>query len=156
MSDGYRTLHLDEIETIRFADDATMPDWKPVRQELGIRAFGTNAYVATSAGEIVIEEHDELPSDDEPAGHQEIYLVLDGAARFTVDGESFDVPKGGIVFLENPALRRKAVALEDGTVVFAVGGPADEAFVPSPWEAEFYEKGTARPPGGTARAEGTG
>ena len=67
--------------------------------------------------------------------------MLDGAARFTVDGESFDVPKGGIVFLRDPALHRQAVALQDGTVVFAVGGPAGEAFVPSAWEAEFYEKG---------------
>ena len=82
-----------------------------------------------------------LPRDGDPAGHQEIYLVLDGAARFTVDGETFDVRKGGIVFLEDPALRRQAVALEAGTVVFAVGGPAGEVFVPSPWEDEFYEQG---------------
>ena len=57
--------------------------------------------------------------------------MLDGAARFTVDGDDFDVPKGGIVFLEDPALQRQAVALEAGTVVFAVGAPPGEAFVPS-------------------------
>ena len=140
MSDGYRTLHLDDIETIRFPAESDVPDWKPVRHTLGVDAFGTNAYVAPSAGDIVIEPHDELPGEGEAAGHQEIYLVLDGAARFTVDGESFDVPKGGIVFLRNPALRREAVALEDGTVVFAVGAPAGEAFVPSAWEAEYYGK----------------
>ena len=124
-----------------------------MRRELGVQAFGTNAYVAPNAGDIVIEPHDELPREGQPEpGHQEIYLVLDGSARFTVDGETFDVPKGGIVFLEDPALHRKAVALEDGTVVFAVGGPADTAFVPSAWEEEFYQ----RPPGGTPRAEGAG
>ncbi len=142
MSAGYRTLHLDDIATIRFPDDAKTPDWKPVRRELGVQAFGTNAYVAPNAGDLVIEPHDELPRAGEQS-HQEIYLVLDGAARFTVDGESFDVPKGGIVFLEDPALHRQAVALEDQTVVFAVGGPAGEAFVPSAWEDEFYGKGTS-------------
>ena len=142
MSAGYRTLHLDDIPTVRVPDPG-VPAWKPVRRELGIQAFGTNAYVAPVAGDIVVEPHDELPSEGEPAGHQEIYLVLDGAARFTVDGETFDVPKGGIVFLENPALQREAVALEAGTVVFAVGGPPGEAFVPSAWEDEFYEKGRA-------------
>jgi hypothetical protein len=146
MSAGYRTLHLDDIETVRVPDPA-VPAWKPVRRTLGIQAFGTNAYVAPAAGDVVVEPHDELPRDGglEP-GHQEIYLVLDGAARFTVGGETFDVAKGGIVFLEDPALHRQAVALEAGTVVFAVGGPAGEVFVPSPWEDEFYAEGTGQAP----------
>jgi len=145
MSAGYRTLHLDDIPTVRVPDPG-VPAWKPVRRELGIRAFGTNAYVAQAAGDFVVEPHDELPLEGEPGpGHQEIYLVLDGVARFTVHGDTFDVPKGGIVFLEDPALHRQAVALEAGTVVFAVGGPAGEVFVPSPWEDEFYAEGTTSP-----------
>ncbi len=142
MSSGYRTLHLDDIATVRFDDDADIPAWKPVRRELGISAFGTNAYVAEAAGETVIEPHDELPSaTHEGPGHQEIYLVLDGSARFTVDGDEFDVAKGGIVFLEDPALQRQAVALEAGTVVFAVGAPLGEVFVPSAWEDDFLSRG---------------
>ena len=152
MSVGYRTLHLDDIPTVRFQDEP-IPDWKPVRHELGVQAFGTNAYVAPAAGDLVVEPHDELPGDgaDGPA-HQEIYLVLDGAARFTVDGETFDVPKGGIVFLEDPALQREAVALEAGTVVFAVGGPVGEAFVPSSWEDRFLGRGSSE----TAASPGSG
>jgi hypothetical protein len=142
MSAGYRTLHLDDIPTVRFQDEP-IPDWKPVRRELGVEAFGTNAYVGQKAGDYVVEPHDELANDGQSdRGHQEIYLVLDGAARFTVDGESFDIVKGGIVFLEDPALRRQAVALQDGTVVFAVGAPVGEAFVPSDWEDDFIERGT--------------
>ena len=142
MSSGYRTLHLDDIPTVRF-DDGDIPAWKPVRRELGVSAFGTNAYVAEAAGDCLIEPHDEVPSatQDGP-GHQEIYLVLDGSARFTVDGDEFDVAKGGIVFLEDPTLQRQAVALEPGTVVFAVGGPPGEVFVPSAWEDEFLRHGT--------------
>ena len=143
MSSGYRTLHLDDIPTVRFDEETSIPAWKPVRRELGISAFGTNAYVAEAAGEIVIEPHDELPSSNEAGpGHQEIYLVLDGSARFTVDGDDFDVARGGIVFLEDPALQRQAVALEAGTVVFAVGAPAGEVFVPSDWEDDFLRRGT--------------
>lgn len=142
MSSGYRTVHLDEIATVR-VDEPDVPGWKPVRRELGITAFGTNAYVADAAGDVVVEPHDEAPKPgDSSTGHQEIYLVLDGAARFTVDGDEFDVAKGGIVFLEDPALRREAVALEPGTVVFAVGAPPGEVFVPSAWEDEFLRQGT--------------
>ena len=141
MSSGYRTLHLDDIPTVRF-DDTDIPAWKPVRRELGISAFGTNAYVAENAGDVVVEPHDELDEADEgDRGHQEIYLVLDGSARFTVYGDDFDVTKGGIVFLEDPALQRQAVALEPGTVVFAVGAPPGEVFVPSAWEDDFLRRG---------------
>ena len=142
MSSGYRTLHLDDIPTVRFDDAQGIPAWKPVRRELGVSAFGTNAYVADAAGDLVVEPHDELPSPShEGAGHQEIYLVLDGSARFTVDGEEFDVAKGGLVFLEDPALQRQAVALEPGTIVFAVGAPRGEVFVPSDWEDDFLRRG---------------
>ena len=141
MSSGYRTLHLDDIPTVHF-DEGDIPAWKPVRRELGISAFGTNAYVAENAGDVVVEPHDELDEADEgDRGHQEIYLVLDGSARFTVDGDDFDVTKGGIVFLEDPALQRQAVALEAGTVVFAVGAASGEVFVPSDWEDDFLRRG---------------
>ena len=62
-------------------------EWHPVRNHLGITAFGTNAYVGRAAGDLVIEDHDE----DE---HEELYVVLAGTARFTVDGETFDAPQG--------------------------------------------------------------
>ncbi len=142
---GYRTLHLDDIPTVRFGDEP-LPGWKPVRRELGIKAFGTNAYVAGAAGDVVVESHDELPADGTDCpGHQEVYLVLDGAARFTVAGDTFDVPKGGLVFLEDPALQREAVALQAGTIVFAVGAPTGEPFSPSAWEDDVLSRGTRDP-----------
>ena len=137
---GYRTLHLDDIPTVRFDDESTIPSWKPVRRQLGIEAFGTNAYVG-EPGDTVIEPHDELPSDDESAGHEELYLVVGGCARFTVDGETFDVSSGGIVFLKDPALRREATAVEPSTVVFAVGAPPHAPFTPSEWEERFFARG---------------
>ena len=132
MSAGYRTLHLDDIRTIRFPEDAHDPRLEaraPRARRAGLRDERVRRH--RTPGTSSSSRTTSCRGDGEPAGHQEIYLVLDGAARFTVDGESFDVPKGGIVFLEDPALHRQAVALEDGTVVFAVGAAVGRAFVPS-------------------------
>ena len=140
MEPGYRVTHLDRIDTIRFPDEP-LPDWKPLRRELGITAFGTNAYVAEQAGDLVIERHDELAEDDDPGGSEEIYVVVRGAARFTVDGTSVDVPHGGVVAVRDPALVREAVALEAGTLVLVVGGRPGLAFTPAMWEENFLTRG---------------
>jgi AraC-like ligand binding domain len=104
-------------------------DWRPVRHHLGIRAFGTNAYVGRAAGDLVIEDHDE----DE---HEELYVVLRGTARFTVDGETFDAPAGTLVHVTPPS-RRVAHAAEPGTTVLVVGGTPGRAFAVSPWEERW-------------------
>jgi tetratricopeptide (TPR) repeat protein len=121
----FRVIALDDIEAIPGPGTLT---WRPVRATLGLRAFGTNAYTAAEAGEDVVEPH----TEDE---HEELYFVFRGAARFTLDGETFDAPAGTYVFLEDPKVHRHAVALEPGTTVMSFGGPA--AFEPSPWEWYF-------------------
>ena len=141
---GYRRLHLDEIPTVRF-DDEALPDWKPVRRTLDVDAFGTNAYVGADVGDVVIERHDELPDDGEVA-HHELYLVIGGRARFTVDGQTFEVEPGGIVYIDDPVLMREAVAAEPQTVVFAVGSPPGQAFTPSEWEDRFIARGRTDTP----------
>jgi tetratricopeptide (TPR) repeat protein len=99
---------------------------------LGVSAFGINAYWAESAGDELIEAHDELGSG---AGrHEEVYVVLDGAARFSVAGEEFDAPPGTVVFVRDPAARRGAVATQPGTTALAIGGSPDCAYEVSPWE----------------------
>jgi tetratricopeptide (TPR) repeat protein len=103
-----------------------------VRRHFGIRAFGTNAYRAEAAGAELIAEHDELgPS---AGGHQELYVVASGHATFTVDGEDVDAPAGTLVFVREPAARRKAVAHEAGTTVLCLGGTPGEPFTVSVWE----------------------
>jgi mannose-6-phosphate isomerase-like protein (cupin superfamily) len=104
-------------------------EWHPVRHHLGIRAFGTNGYVGRAAGDLVIEPHDE----DE---HEELYVVLHGAARFTVDGETFDAAAGTLVLVTPPS-QRVAHALEDGTTVLVVGGVPGRAFAVSDWEERW-------------------
>ena len=110
----YEVLKIDDLDRIPVSGaDVT---WRPVRRRLGITAFGINAYTG-EPGENVVEKHDE-----ERLGHEELYVVISGRARFELDGESVDAPAGTLVFLSEPAVRRHAVAEEPGTTVLAIGG----------------------------------
>jgi hypothetical protein len=116
--------------------------WLPVRHRLGVEAFGVNAFLAREAGDEVIEEHNEINED--PAGnHQELYVVIEGHATFTVEGEELDAPRGTLVFVSDPSIVRKAVARSASTVVLAIGATAGTAFEPSPWEQKRIESAAA-------------
>jgi len=128
---GFEITRFDELEAIPVAGVV----WHPVRRRLGVRAFGVNAYTAEEPGALVIEEHDELGSG--AGGHEELYVVVSGRATFTIDGETHDAPAGTLVFLRDPALRRFAVAEEEGTLVLAVGAEPGVPYEISPWEHSF-------------------
>ena len=128
----YRVISLDAIEDVP-AVDGTLR-WKPVRRTLDVRAFGVNAYAA-DAGQDVVEDHDETGSG--AGGHEELYVVVRGRARFTLDGEEHDAPAGTLVFAGDPRVRRSARAEEDGTLVLAVGSDPAAAYTVSPWEHWF-------------------
>jgi hypothetical protein len=95
----------------------------PVRERLGIQAFGINAYTPSEDGTL-ISAHDESGS-----GQEELYLVLDGTATFEVDGEAVDAPAGTFVFVR-PESQRKATG--DGTVL-AVGATPGKAYEGIDW-----------------------
>jgi hypothetical protein len=117
MSDkpNWKVARLDDIE--RRGRDI------PVREHLGIHAFGINAYAPGEDGTL-IGEHDEAGSSQE-----ELYIVLDGTAIFEIDGETVDAPAGTYVFVR-PEAKRKATG--DGTVL-AVGAPLGEAYEALDW-----------------------
>jgi quercetin dioxygenase-like cupin family protein len=121
-------VHLDDVEAISGPGTLT---WRPVRLTLGVEAFGTNAYTAEEAGVDVVEPHTESPE----LGHQELYFVASGRARFILDGEEHDAPAGTYVFVPDTATHRHAVAEEPGTTVLSFGGPP--VFKPSAWEWTF-------------------
>jgi mannose-6-phosphate isomerase-like protein (cupin superfamily) len=109
-----------------------------IRRPLDIGAFGAGAMYQAKAGEDVVNEHDELgPGADR---HEELYVVVQGSATFTIDGEEIDAPHGTAVFVE-PQAKRKAVATADETIVLAVGGRRGEAYrVPPGGELfDFFE-----------------
>lgn len=129
MSERFRVARLDELEPQQGADDAR---WFRLRRELDVGAFGVNAYGA-DAGNRVIEEHDELGT---AAGrHEELYLVLRGRATFRLGDDERKVGTGEMIFIGDPAVRRGAMAEEDGTIVLVVGGTPGEAYEVSAWEA---------------------
>ena len=104
---------IDDLEGIELEDGFV---WRPVRRHFGIQAFGTNAYTPGASGRIV-EEHTE-----QTLGHEEIYLVLRGRVRFTVDGNDHELGPSQLVFVRDPSLPRGAVALTDDAAVLAIGG----------------------------------
>src|SRR3954452_5617097 len=115
---SYQTAHLSELESIPVGDRGLL--WRPIRSRFDIQAFGVNAYTA-EPGHEVVEEHTE-----KTYGHEELYVVVSGRARFTLDGEEVDAPAGTLVHLPDPAVRRTAVAVDPGTAVLAVGAKRGE------------------------------
>jgi tetratricopeptide (TPR) repeat protein len=130
VAEGWTSLRLDDVEPIPVVGGALL--WRPVRRTLGVEAFGINAYVARNAGDDVVEEHTE-----ESLGHEEVYVVLNGHATFTLGDEALDAPAGTVVFVRDPAIRRHASAEEPNTAVLAIGGPREGSYEPSPWEDYF-------------------
>ena len=86
----YQVATVDELQDIPYRQDTHM---RPVRHELGIGAFGTNAWTAADKGDRVLPEHRE----DE--GNQELYVVLRGRARFEIDGNMVDAPQVTLVYV---------------------------------------------------------
>ena len=105
------------------------PVWYPLQYALGIETFGANVFVSEHADQLLVEEHDERES-----GQQELYLVLDGSAVFELDGEGAQVERGEALAVTDPNVRRRARALNAGTMLLVVGsanGPFESTWNPA-------------------------
>ena len=131
MDSKYIVTDIDAVESFG-GDKPEDGVWKPLRAKLGIDSFGVNAFVGREVGARVIEDHTE-----EGSGHQELYVVLAGKARFELDDEKIDAATGALVFIADPAVKRTAFALEPNTSVLAVGAAAGAVFAPSSWDNPF-------------------
>jgi hypothetical protein len=109
------------------------PDWHPITHFFGLTAFGLNAFIAREAGQVLVGEHDETAS-----GQEEVYVLMAGRARVTLDGDDSDVDAVTIVALPSAPTRRAVVALEPGTTLLAIGAPARERFE-STWRASHFD-----------------
>jgi tetratricopeptide (TPR) repeat protein len=123
MSDGYAILTLDELETAAHRGSKLIP----VRHALGFRPAGVNAWKADTGGQLI-------PPHEEDSGSEELYVVVRGRARFTVGEEETEAPAGTLVFVPSEVFRT-AIAEEDGTIVFVVGGWIGEAFEAGGWDS---------------------
>jgi mannose-6-phosphate isomerase-like protein (cupin superfamily) len=123
MSEGYTILSLDQVEPASHRGSNLIP----VRHTLGFRPAGVNAWIADTGGQLI-------PPHEEDSGNEELYAVVQGRAMFTVGEETADAPAGTLVFVP-PEVHRTAVAEQDGTIVFAVGGTIGEAFNAGGWDS---------------------
>jgi uncharacterized cupin superfamily protein len=103
-----------------------------VRTFFGIESFGTNAFEAHE-GELLVIPHDELGEGEQ---NEELYLVVEGRARFVCDGDEVELGPGELLYAR-PGVRREAIALETPTMLFMVGGRPGEAYSPPIWAADW-------------------
>ena len=103
-----------------------------VRGVLGVESFGVNAFEAHE-GDLLVIPHDELGEGEQ---NEELYLVVEGRARFVCDGESVELGPGELLYAR-PGVRREAVALETPTMLFIVGGRPGQAYAPPIWARDW-------------------
>jgi hypothetical protein len=126
MSDrGYEILALDDLDRVPYRGSGET--LRPLRHRLGFRPFGVNVWSAEAAGDKLIPPH------EEESGHEELYVVVRGTARFTVGDVTSDAPAGTLIHV--PAgTHRVATAAEADTMILVAGGKEGVAFEPGGWE----------------------
>jgi hypothetical protein len=129
---SYWVKRLEDVPLVP-TDDPDDFDWYPLQHHLGLRAFGVNAF-GGDAGIELVAEHDERDS-----GQEELYVVLRGTVRFTLNGKEHDALAVSVVAVPDTTVTRAAVATEDGTLLLAIGAPADSSFATT-WRAEHFGK----------------
>jgi quercetin dioxygenase-like cupin family protein len=122
---GYEILSLDDLDRVPYRGSGEV--LRPLRHRLGFRAFGVNVWSADAAGDKLIPPHEE-DSDQE-----ELYVVVRGAARFTVGEETSDAPAGTLIHVRAGTFR-VATAAEADTMILVAGGKEGVAFEPGGWE----------------------
>jgi quercetin dioxygenase-like cupin family protein len=132
VSRGYWVKRLDELPLVP-TDDPEDFDWYPIQHHLGFGAFGVNGF-GGDAGTTLVAEHDERESHQE-----ELYVVVEGTVRFTLDDQEIQASAVSFVAVPDPAVRRRAVAVEDATLVLAIGAPVGSGFQTT-WRDEHFER----------------
>jgi len=124
MSDGYTIVDLNELEAFPYHQRGGQK-LLPIQRITNFRAAGMNGWIG-DASEPLVPEHAE-DSDNE-----ELYVVVQGRATFTVDGGSFDAPAGTLVHAL-PGELRSAKSEEPRTIVAAIGATIGRPFDNPGW-----------------------
>jgi len=111
--------------------EAGDPEWHPLQHFLGLRTFGANVFVGVRGDETLVAEHDERAS-----GQQELYVVIDGAAEFTLSGDRVHAVRGTALAVTDPSVVRSAVAVAPGTALLVVG--ASDGPFSTTWDASHF------------------
>ncbi len=100
-----------------------------VRRHFGLTAFGCNAYSASAGSPLIV------PHDETAYGQEELYLVVEGRARFVCDGDEVELGAGEVL-VARPDVHREAYALESPTTLFLVGGLPGRPYEPPAWSRD--------------------
>jgi uncharacterized cupin superfamily protein len=98
--------------------------FRPAREALGVTAWGMSV-IEMDPGVTRYPEHDH--ADD---GHEEVYVVLRGAAVLVADGVERAVTEGQLVAVPG-RVSRKFVTRDRGVVLLALGGTPGKPYAPS-------------------------
>jgi uncharacterized cupin superfamily protein len=127
---SWRSARLSEVRSVLgpewWATWAREPDfgsgWHSVGKHFGIAGFGVNVSEAEAGREIVVPH-----TESDEGGQEELYIVIRGRARFTLDGETVDLGELDLLHATHDVMR-EAIALETPTVVVCVGGIPGEPY----------------------------
>ena len=106
--DGFTLKRIDELSSIGHGAVKLAGD------ELGVQTFGLQV-LDLPAGFPDYPEHDHAQD-----GQEEVYVVLDGSAELTVDGERIQTRTGSLVRVA-PSSKRTLVPGPDGVRILAIG-----------------------------------
>jgi uncharacterized cupin superfamily protein len=116
---GFTIKHDEELER-------DFGKWVLVRRSLGVASFGINA-VELPPGES-IPEHDETGR-----GHEEVFLVLEGAPTMVVEGVDYPLRAGSFVRLDPEPTRTVRNDGETVARVLIVSAPVTSGYEPLSW-----------------------
>ncbi len=122
-SQGWKMADVHDVPPM---EDSFTKGWHSIRWYFGIKGFGVNA-ITRQKGEWLTKDHDEVSTD-----HQELFIILEGKAKFTLDGEKVMAPAGTIIFAE-PKVKRAADALQTPTTMLIIGAPTNKKYTPQSW-----------------------
>jgi tetratricopeptide (TPR) repeat protein len=108
-----------------------------LRRDLDIGSFSIFAVKADPGKELVGERTATGFARD---GHEELFVVIDGSATFTLDGQEVEASAGTAIFVRDVDVKRAAVAGDEGATTLVIGGRRGEPWRPTPGEAmqEFF------------------
>jgi len=133
---SWRQARLDEIPSrhddafwAQWAEDPAFGrGWHSIRDHFDLTSFGINAHEAEAGGQLVVA-HDERDDDDQ----DELYYVVRGRARFTLNGENVEVA-GGEMLCVGAHVMREAWALEEPTLLLMLGATPGGPYRVPEWD----------------------
>jgi uncharacterized cupin superfamily protein len=100
--------------------------FRPVRQALGVSAWGMNV-LELAAGCEGYPEHDHVNVMKD--GQEEVYLVLDGSVVLLAEGSEHVLRRGDLVKVP-PHVTRKFMTRAEPATLLALGGTPGKAYAP--------------------------